>query len=76
MFNVANAALGAGILAYPYGFAEAGYVGAIVIMLMISVLSAIGNYSLVRYCHEFCPGATSYQVLLFWFFFFFFSALF
>ena len=67
MFNVANAALGAGILAYPYGFAQGGWLGSIVVMVLIAFLSGMGNYSLVRYCDEFCPGANSYQVCPFLF---------
>ena len=73
VFNVANAALGAGILAYPYGFAQGGWLGALGVMIMIALLSGTGNYCLVRYCDEFCPGAASYQVLFPFLFFFPFS---
>jgi len=42
LFNLANAALGAGLLTFPFSFAQTGLLGGIVIILILTVLVIIG----------------------------------
>jgi len=48
LFNVVNAALGAGLLGYAYAFAQMGLVLSLVVMVMLTILVAIGLVALAQ----------------------------
>ena len=62
IFNITGAALGAGIVVFPFAFAQSGLVGSLLVLLFVLFAATLGNFAIVWSMDVFQVEEPSYQV--------------